>query len=97
METAEKNLFRLFPTYLWRWTLFGAAAGFLLTPTAGENLLLERIQPGVIGAVAGVLTAVLFTIVQNTVNEPRKRWLSWVVGVLSWTAVKFALFFATQA
>ena len=43
------------------------------------------------GAVFGVVTATVFTELQNGLNESRRTWVTWVLAVVTWAAAVQAL------
>ncbi|WP_457097885.1 hypothetical protein [Lysobacter sp. P5_B9] len=87
------GLFFQFPTYLWRWVIFGAIGG-LAIPVAtsdGDYGLVKVWQIG-FGVFFGLVCAVVFTSLQNTFNKSRSRGVSWAILIGTWLGVKFAFY-----
>lgn len=92
------GVFRLLPEYLLWWLIWLGAIGFIGTATTDpQNPWMPRVQAGLSGLFMGTICAVLFALLQNTFNDPRKRWLSWVFVVVTFVAVKLAFLFASGA
>ena len=97
--TASPSLFFRFVTYLWRWLLFGALGG-LVTPVIGPlangampdgyfwHLKLEQLG---FGLFFGLVCAVVFTLLQNTLNKGRRRGVSWAILIFTWLATKMCI------
>lgn len=98
--TASPSLFFRFITYMWRWLLFGAIGG-LVTPVVGPSAdgsmpdgyfgQVKMLQIG-FGIFFGLICAIVFTLLQNTLNKSRKRGISWAILIFTWLAVKFAFY-----
>lgn len=89
------RLFHLFPTYLARWCAFGFIAGMIGAPVLGGDgvdFWSAKMAQAAFGLLFGAACAVVFAPLQNAVNSPRKRWLSWLVVIGVWMGMKFAFF-----
>jgi hypothetical protein len=103
--TASPNLFFRFVTYLWRWLLFGAIAGVatpVISPFAGGTMpdgyfSHVKLQQLGFGLFFGLVCAIVFTLLQNTLNKSRKRGVSWAILICTWLAIKLAFYGASLA
>lgn len=97
-------LFR-FMTYLWRWLFFGAIAGFatpVISPAADGTMpdgyfSHVKLQQIGFGLIFGLVCAIVFTLLQNTLNKQRNRGASWAILVGTWLGVKFAFYGVSAA
>lgn len=81
----QTNIWKDFTYYLIRWCFWYGLGGVLI-PTTGDGQLLPNV---IFGIAFGAVLAVVFTVMQNTVNASRKRWVSWagVIAILVITKI----------
>lgn len=75
--------------YLVRWLAFGLVV-HLFQPVADDSAVrwLEKLQQALVGLGFGFVCAVVFTMADNLLNTPRKRWKTGALIVLTWLLVK---------
>lgn len=78
--------------YMVRWLLFGLVVS-LFQPVVDDldHLWEQKLNQGLGGFVFGATCAIVFTLVQNTLNRPRLKWKSWFFVVLTWLSVKVVI------
>jgi hypothetical protein len=99
MESTEvvttKQWLRNFGYYTTWFVVWGALFSFLqpVTPEqmAGTTFWAVKIQQAVLGAGFGVICAIVFSILQNSINGQRRKWLSWVLAIGTWISINLLL------
>ncbi|TAL71662.1 MAG: hypothetical protein EPN56_08740 [Rhodanobacter sp.] len=99
-KSPSPSLFYRFGTYLWRWLLFGALAGLAIPVigTAPNGVMPDgyfwhvKVQQLGFGVFFGLACAVVFTLLQNTLNKQRRRGVSWAILIVTWMAVKLVFY-----
>lgn len=83
--------FKYFDYYLIRWALFGAIGG-LTTPVLDPLDMFWTIKGYQLinGLMTGFICAVIFTPIQNNLNNERSKYKTWLYAFLIWTLFKFA-------
>jgi len=75
--------------YATRWLVFGVVVE-LFQPVVDDidQFWLQKLYQAVFGLGYGAACAVAFTVAQNTLNSPRKKWRTWAIVFASWMTVK---------
>jgi len=97
-ETVTKSWFKDFAYYAIWFVLWGALFSFL-QPVGSEQMVgttfwAVKVQQALLGAGFGVICAIAFTLLQNSINQARKKWLSWGLAISTWITINLALAFA---
>lgn len=97
LSTKNKTCWALAGTGLWnqwqsywaRWLVFGVVVE-LFQPAVDDidQFWLQKLYQAVFGLFYGAVCAVTFTIAQNSLNSPRKKWRTWAIVFASWMTVK---------
>jgi hypothetical protein len=97
-ETASKVWFKNFGYYAIWFVIWGGLFSFLQPVTteqmAGRTFWAVKVQQASLGAGFGVVCAIVFTLLQNGLNQARRKWLSWVLAIGTWFTINLALAFA---
>ena len=91
-----KSLMKNWKHYMFWWCIWMGLGG-MTQPVATEDgtfWMVKAIQLAW-GVAFGMVCAIIFTIGQNTLNVARKKWLSWVIALVVWMGMKFAVAGAT--
>lgn len=98
-DKAPRVWFKNFGYYVIWFVIWGALFSFLQPVTteqmAGTSFWAVNVQQALLGAGFGVICAMAFTILQNGMNQARRKWLSWVLAIGTWITLNFALALAT--
>ncbi len=74
-----------------RWLLFGLAISVFQPVTDhGDQLWLYKLDQALAGLSFGGVCAVVFTLAENKLNTPRRKWKSWLIVLATWLCVKVA-------
>ena len=88
--------FRHYTTWFVIW---GALFSFLQPVTVeqmtGTSFWMVKLQQALLGIEFGVVCGSIFTLFQNQINPARRKWLSWVLAIITWIAINAALVLAT--
>ncbi|QDL55662.1 hypothetical protein [Rhodoferax aquaticus] len=77
--------------YLVRWLVFGVVVAlFQPVDETADPLWQHKAQQGALGLLFGFFAAVVFTASENTFNQARTPWKTWLLIVLTWLLVKTA-------
>lgn len=94
-DTAPRVWLKDFAYYVIWFVLWGALFSFLQPVTteqmAGTSFWAVKVQQAMLGAGFGVICAIAFTILQNALNQARRKWLSWVLAIGTWVTINLAL------
>ena len=95
----SKNWFKDLAYYAIWFVIWGGLFSFL-QPVSSEQMIgttfwAVKLQQGLLGVGFGVVCAVIFALLQNGVNQSRKKWLSWILAVGTWVTINAALAFAS--
>lgn len=89
-KPADAGLWKLWRVYLVRWIIFAAVAGLAQPVVDHIDQFWEQKLYQVLGTLPfGLACAVVFTLVQNTLNIQRARWKSWGILLTTWMGMKF--------
>lgn len=95
IEAVKTQWFKSFGYYAIWFTVWSTLFSFLQPVTseqmAGTTFWAIKIQQAVLGAGFGVICAVVFTILQNSINSQRRKWVSWSLAITTWLSIKFLL------
>ena len=53
-----------------------------------DHYWLQKLYQALFGLLFGAVCGVVFTLAENTFNEPRVKWKSWSIVIATWLAVK---------
>jgi hypothetical protein len=87
--TSSPGLWYRWRGYTVRWLLFGLVVS-LFQPIDDNlgHLWEQRLNQALSGLVFGVVSAVVFTLAENSFNVPRVKWKSWFFVFVTWLSVK---------
>jgi len=90
MATAEQvhTLWKDMRYYMTWWLFVGALAG-LFTPVTSPDFWSTKGVKVFRGLLFGAACGLVFTLLQNTVNRPRKEPVSWVLAIVIWMGMRF--------
>jgi len=98
-NAARRVWFKDFTYYAIAFVIWGAVFSFLQPVAseqqAGTTFWAVKVQQALLGAGFGVVCAIAFTVLQNGINQARRKWLSWVMAIGTWVVVNLALAYAT--
>src|SRR5664279_5068044 len=75
--------------YTVRWLLFGGIVG-MFQPLANDldHYWLQKLYQALFGLFFGAVCAFVFTLAENTFNELRGKWKSWLIVITTWLDIK---------
>jgi hypothetical protein len=86
--------FKDFTYYAIAFLIWGALFSFLQPvdgPQATANFWGVKVYQALLGCGFGAVCAVIFTLLQNGLNQRRTKPLSWIFAIATWIAVNFGL------
>jgi nitrate reductase gamma subunit len=97
-DAAPRVWLRNFGHYTIWFVTWGALLSFLQPVTtdqmAGTSFWAVKVQQAMLGAGFGVICAIAFTLLQNGLNQSRRKWISWLLAIGTWLTMNLALAFA---
>jgi len=91
----KKVWFKDFGYYTIWFVIWGALFSFLQPvfpeQMVGTTFWGAKVVQALIGAGFGVVCALVFTVLQNGINSARRKWLSWVLAIATWSVINVAL------
>ncbi len=83
---ASKDLLKDFGYYA-RWFSIWAVLFNFVQPVAGEgNFWGLKLVASLYAVGFGVSCAAVFSVLQNSMNSARRKWLSWIFAILIWVS-----------
>ena len=95
IDAAPRAWLKDFGHYAIGFVVWGALLSFLQPVTTAQTSFwaVKGLQ-AVLGAGFGVICAIAFTLLQNGLNQARRKAISWVLAIGTWSTMNLALAFA---
>ena len=78
--------------YLVRWLIFGSITSIFLPIVDDlDHYWTQKLYQALVGLLFGAVCALVFTLAENTYNEQRVKWKSWLIVAATWLLVKLFL------
>lgn len=89
-EADKNSLFEDWKKYYLRWTIFGFFAG-ALQPVLNDDggFWTIKLWQALSGVPFGIVCAVMFTFLQNKINQQRMKYKTWGLLFVTWMVIKF--------
>lgn len=95
IDAAPRAWLKDFGHYAIGFVVWGALLSFLQPVTTAQTSFwaVKGLQ-AVLGAGFGMICAIAFTLLQNGLNQARRKAISWVLAIGTWSTMNLALAFA---